>query len=107
MAAGTRSSDAVAWTLRAMQGMFIDRYLASAQDDGRLLSSLGGPVIQDGAMVLDMAASVNCCHTQSCCISQSCCASQSACIGAVETELDRRLTPLRPSGPRLWPAALP
>jgi hypothetical protein len=103
---GQSDDAAAAWTLRAMRGSFVDQYLASSQDDGRLLSSLGTVALDGDTTLLDMAASVNCCHTHSCCVSQSCCASQSACIGAVETELDRRLSHMRPAGRRLWPAAL-
>jgi hypothetical protein len=108
MARHGRSRDAAAtWPRRAMRGSFVDRYLASSQDDGRLLSSLAAAVPDADATLLGMAASANrCCDSNSCCQSASCCASGSYCPGGIENELDRRLNQVRPKGPRLWPAPL-
>jgi hypothetical protein len=104
---GLSGDTAATWALRAMRGSFVDTYLASSQDDGRLLSSLAAVAPDADATVVGIAASVNCCVTQSCCPTQSCCASQSACaVGGAETELDRHLNQVRRTGPRLWPAPL-
>lgn len=103
---GLSGDTATTWPRRAMRGSFVDRYLALSQDDGRSLSSLSAAVLDANATLLGAIGSVDAVCSNKCCDSMSCCASGSYCPGAVENELDRRLSQMHPKGPRLWPAPL-